>query len=158
MLDAATHPLIQDIVGDERVLLALERYMGYRPTAADPHIMWSFSCPWGDQERIEAGQTILYHFDAHGYNFVYAYYYLTDVDRTTGAHIMVCGSHRKKPMSWLWRTASQPEDVLVTRYGADNILMIEGPSEYGFLQDASCYHRALAPISADRFMLMIRYS
>jgi hypothetical protein len=158
VLDAHSHPLVQDIVGDECVLLALERYMGYRPMKADAHIMWSFTCPWGDKERIEAGQTILYHFDAYDYNFVFAFYYLTRVDHTTGAHMMVCGSHGKKPMSWLLDTAGQSEGVLVARYGADSFLTLEGPPGYGFLQDSSCYHKALAPISADRLMLIIRYS
>ena len=158
VLDAHSHPLVQDIVGDERVLLALERYMGYRPRKADARIMWSFACPWGDQERIEAGQTILYHFDAYDYNFVFAFYYLTRVDHTTGAHVMVCGSHGKKPLSWLLGIAGQSEDVLVARYGVDSLLTLEGPPGYGFLQDSSCYHKALAPISADRFMLIIRYS
>lgn len=158
VLDAHSYPLVQDIVSDEHVLLALERYMGYRPTKADSRIVWSFVCPWGDKERIEAGQTIVYHFDSYDYNFVYAFYYLTKVDHSIGAHMMVCGSHGKKAMSWLLRTASQPEDVLVARYGANSLLTLEGPPGYGFLQDSSCYHKALTPISADRFILIIRYS
>ena len=158
VIDADKHPLIQDIAHDEQILVALERYLKYRPRKVDPHILWSFAGPWGEKERLEAGQSICFHYDSQNYHFAHVYYYLTKVDHTTGAHVMVCGSHGKKPLSWLLRTASQAEEVLITKYGADQIITIEGPPGYGFIQDASCYHKALAPISSDRLMLLIRYS
>ena len=42
-------------------------------------------------------------------------------------------------------------------YGPEAERLIEGPAGSGFLEDTSCYHKALAPVSADRLMLQFRY-
>jgi hypothetical protein len=70
---------------------------------------------------------------------------------------MVSGSHRKKPVSWLFGSSRQTDAAIQSHYGSEKVLVIEGPPGTGFLQDSSCYHKALAPRSHNRLMLQIRY-
>jgi hypothetical protein len=151
------HPLANQIAFDPKALAVMGRYFGYTPSRADIWMFWSFAGGLTDEERRRAGQTIDYHFDVHSWNFAYAAYYLTDTDRNNGAHRMVCGSHRDKPLAWLFGSAKQPDAKVETHYPPGKVLTIEGPAGTGFWQDSSCYHKALAPKSGARLLLQARY-
>jgi hypothetical protein len=151
------HPVANQIAFDPKVLEVIRRYLGYVPTRADIWMFWSFAGSLSDDERRNVGQTIDYHFDVHGYNFAYAAYYLTDTDRTNGAHQMVCSSHRRKPIKWLLGSAKQGDGPVEDFYGKQQVLTIEGPAGTGFWQDSSCYHKALPPHQGRRLLLQARY-
>lgn len=151
------HPLANKIAFDPKALAVMARYFGYTPSRADIWMFWSFAGGLTDDDRRRAGQTIDYHFDVHSWNFAYAAYYLTDTDRNNGAHRMICGSHRNKPLAWLFGSAKQPDTKVETHYGPEKVLTIEGPAGTGFWQDSSCYHKALAPESGVRLLLQVRY-
>jgi hypothetical protein len=70
---------------------------------------------------------------------------------------MICGSHRKKPLPWLFGSANQPDAPVESYYGSDKVLTIEGPAGTGFWQDSSCYHKALPPERGPRLLLQARY-
>jgi hypothetical protein len=70
---------------------------------------------------------------------------------------MVLGSHSEKPAGWLFGSARRSDDEIGAHYAPDRVQVIEGGPGQGFLQDSSCYHKALAPKEADRLMLHIRY-
>lgn len=140
-----------------RILSALERYMHYRPIGVDVRVLASFAGDFSDDTWRTYGQTLDFHFDVHSYNFIYANYYLTDVDATSGAHVMVHGTHRDKPLPWLFGQARRSDDEVGRVYPAENVRTIAGPRGLGFLQDSSCYHKALPPKTRDRLMLHIRY-
>ena len=151
------HPLANQVAFDPKALEVISRYFGYTPTKADIWMFWSFAGGLTNDERRKAGQTIDYHFDVHSLNFAYAAYYLTDTDHTNGAHQMICGSHRHKPISWLFGSAKQPDIPVEKHYGQDKVLTIEGPAGTGFWQDSSCYHKALPPEKGARLLLQARY-
>ncbi len=151
------HPLANQVAFDPKAMEVVSRYLGYTPTRADIWMFWSFAGGLSDDERRKVGQTIDYHFDVHGYNFAYAAYYLTDTDNTNGAHQMVCGSHRNKPIKWLFGSAKQSDAPIEGYYGKQKVLTIEGPAGTGFWQDSSCYHKALPPQQGRRLLLQARY-
>jgi hypothetical protein len=154
--EAPSHPAVRDISEDPRVLGAVARYLGYVPAQRIVRLLWSFASDASLAERRAAGQTFLFHFDVQSYNFLYANFYLTDVDATSGAHVMIAGSHRRKPIGWLLQSANRGDDEIHRYYGPGE-LVIAGRAGEGFLQDSSCYHKALVPQTADRLMLQIRY-
>jgi hypothetical protein len=45
----------------------------------------------------------------------------------------------------------------VAVYGRDAERVMEGAAGFGFLEDSSCYHKALPPLSGDRLILQLRY-
>jgi hypothetical protein len=151
------HPLANQVAFDPKAMAVISQYFGYTPARADIWMFWSFAGGLTDEERRRAGQTIDYHFDVHSLNFAYAAYYLTDTDRGNGAHRMVCGSHRNKPLGWLFGSAKQPDTKVEAHYAPEKVLTIEGPAGTGFWQDSSCYHKALAPRTGVRLLLQARY-
>jgi hypothetical protein len=158
VLEAPKSDAVRRVADDPFVLSVLARYMGYVPSRRTIRLIWSFVCDAADETRLSEGQTVAYHFDVESYNFVYANYYLTDVSVRSGAHTMIVGSHDDKPLSWLFGPASRSDADIRAHYAADREIVIEGKAGLGFVQDASCYHRALAPVEHDRLMLQIRYS
>jgi hypothetical protein len=151
------HPLAIRIARDPKVMEVVSRYLGYTPRVAEIWMFWSFAGSLKDDERRAVGQTIDYHFDVHSLSFAYAAYYLLDTNRENGAHVMVSGSHRDKPVSWLFGSANRGDQSVVEQYGADRVLTIEGPAGTGFWQDSSCYHKALPPAKGDRLLFQVRY-
>jgi hypothetical protein len=157
VVGAETAEPVKQVAEDPQILQAIAAYLGYLPKRRHIRLVWSFVTDCGAEARRSASQTIDYHFDVHSFNFVYANYYITPVDAASGAHVMVAGSHRKKPVSWLFGSSRQTEAVVKAHYGSENVLIIEGPSGTGFIQDSSCYHKALPPRTRNRLMLQIRY-
>lgn len=144
------------VARDPLVLDVVSRHMRYAPVGVHIRMLRSFVVDAPLEERRKV-QTVDYHFDVHGYNFVYANFYLCDVDTETGAHEMVLGSHRDKPFRWLLGSARKSDEEIVSHYGMSRIKTILGPAGTGFVQDSSCYHRVLAPKAKERVMLHLRY-
>ena len=42
-------------------------------------------------------------------------------------------------------------------YSTNDFIVVEGSAGYGFIEDTSCYHRALKPINKSRLCLQFRY-
>jgi hypothetical protein len=56
----------------------------------------------------------------------------------------------------LLHTANQPDEAVLDYFGREAEVIIEGAAGCGFLEDASCYHKALPPKTYERLMLQIR--
>ncbi len=148
---------IRRIVESEALRQTCMRYLGYQPPKADIRLFWSFVSNLSENERRQQFQTIDYHVDIHDFNFCYAHFYLTDTDALSGAHVMVRGSHTRKPLTWLIGSARKSDAQIASRYTSNDVLTIEGPAGTGFLEDTSCYHKALPPLERMRLLLQIRY-
>lgn len=152
------HECVSRIVNDPLILEIVSRYLGYSPKRlSDLELYWSFATKLSPEEQMRQGNAIDYHFDLHGHNFIMVAFYITDTDRTSGAHVMFKHSHKKKTWPMLF-SYSQPVEVLQRYYGSENETMIEGKAGSGFLMDNSTYHRATTPESADRLLLRLVYT
>jgi hypothetical protein len=156
VVEAPQNPLVRGVSENPGLVEAVTRCLGFVPTRRYIRLLWSFVSDASPEERERAGQTIRYHFDVQSYSFLYANFYLTDVDLYSGAHAMIAGSHRAKPLRWLIGSANRSDEDIVRHYTTPE-MFIEGPAGEGFLQDSSCYHKALIPRTHDRLMLQIRY-
>ena len=149
---------VRRICTDPVLLEAVTLYLGYRPKKLIPRLFWSFATAMDEDERRRRGQTIDWHFDVHDFNFVSACFYLSDVTEKTGAHALVRGSHRDKPLRFLVGSANVPESEVFAHFGADRAMIVEGPAGTGFLEDTSCFHRAMPPVEGERLMMQIWFS
>jgi hypothetical protein len=95
--------------------------------------------------------------DVEGLNFAYVNFYLSPTDRTTGAHVLIDGSHRRKKLAHLLATARIGDAEAEALYGRERIVTIERAAGEGFFEDTSCFHKALAPVAGDRLLLQLRY-
>lgn len=156
-----THcPVVEEVAQDPVLLEIAHQYLQYWPTKVTRHLTWTFvsSLPVDEQKRLFL--PLSYHYDVGGYNFMSAYFYITDMDAQTGAHVMIKGSHDKKPIHTLFAAWSgrQPDQVVLDYYGKENEILIEGKAGFGFVQDPSCYHKLLSPLKTRRLLLQIRYA
>lgn len=149
---------IRRLCRDPVLIAVATRQLGYPPTRVKPRLYWSYASSLDDAVRRRQGQSIDWHYDAHALRFCSVNFYLTDVDRENGAHALVCGSHRGKPLSLLLRSATAPDEAIRRHYGDDRVRAIEGPAGTGFFEDTACYHRIIPPQRRDRLMLEIWYS
>lgn len=165
--EAVVLATVQGVAGDSvvqrvgelpEVRAAVAHYLGYEPQTCRPWLFWSYAGHYTEQERRAAGQTYFFHYDVFGYNFLYVNYYLTDVTRGRGAHVLVAGSHERKPLGMLLGSAIVDEQHVHSTYGPEAIRTIEGPAGTGFVEDTSCLHQATPPVTGDRLMLQFRYA
>jgi hypothetical protein len=152
------NPVIEDIARDGFLAEVAEQQLGYRPRRVRKRLFWSPVSTLSDDERRWNGQTIDFHYDIDACNSLYVYFYLTDTDRESGAHTLLAGSHRPKPLRIIFSSCFQPEERVMRRYGADNQIVLEGGPGFGFIEDPACFHKALVPRRADRLVLQLRYS
>lgn len=161
-IGAISNPLsckaVRSITEDSGLRSIASKFLGYEPSQVTTLLYWSFASCFTDEERRKLLQHVIdYHYDVWGYNFVYASFYLLDTVRSSGAHVMVKGSHTGKPARMLWGSTVASEEQIYLQFGRENEIVIEGPAGTGFIQDTSCYHRASPPTSGDRLMLQIRF-
>lgn len=152
-------PAVRAVVEDPLLRSVATEYLRYAPKKVLPLLYWSFASSFSDDERRRLKQHVIdYHYDVSALNFVYASFYIVDCTLRSGAHSMIRGSHNRKPLRMLCRSAVASADSLYTYYGRHSEMVIEGPAGSGFIQDTSCYHRASPPTTDDRLMLQIRFS
>lgn len=155
--EAAQDPTVQALAADTMLLDVATRYLGYAPRLVTPYFFWSSANRIADEERVARNQTVMFHYDVEGYNFVYVAFYLYDTDAANGAHVLVEGSHRSKRIGRLLGSARHPDAEIERDYGKERIVTIEAAAGEGFFEDTSCFHKALPPVERNRLMLQFRY-
>ena len=149
--------LADEISRDKILLDIVGSYLG-NINKINTKIQWSPVCNASDEWREHNEQTVTFHYDVHDLNFVYVFFYLTECDRNSGAHQLIRGSHlNKKFFKHLIGSAKQKEEKLEQDYNKNDFIFVEGSAGYGFIEDTSCYHRALKPINKPRLCLQFRY-
>ncbi|MEB3306967.1 MAG: phytanoyl-CoA dioxygenase family protein [Cyanobacteriota bacterium] len=147
--------LARDVANDPYMIHVARSFLG-QLTGIETRVQSSLVTDATVEYREQSAQTVTFHYDVHGYNFLYCFFYLTDCDETSGAHEMIVGSHRRKSLRFLLSTARKAESTIY-RYYPDLSRVIKGPAGSGFFEDTSCFHRALAPSQKERICLQIRY-
>lgn len=146
---------VRRVCRDPLLMDSAAAFLGFRPARIIPRLFWSFVTNVPDDERRRLGQTIDWHFDVHDFHFCSAQFYLTDVEAGAGEHALIRGSHKGKSLRMLLGSANTDEDAVFARFARDRLMVIEGPAGTGFLEDTSCYHRAVAPTRRERLMLQL---
>jgi hypothetical protein len=153
-------PAVERVAQDPVLLEIVRHYLNYWPTQVTRNLVWTFPSPLPEAQQKEIYNPLSYHYDVGGYNFMSAYFYITDTDAQSGAHVMIERSHDRKPLHTLFspRSGRQPDALVLEYYGPEHELIIEGPAGFGFVQDPSCFHKLLPPRHGKRLLLHIRYA
>jgi len=133
--------------------------LGTDPVHIGSELLWSFPLSATPLQRLEAAQ--VFHYDLDDYRFIKFFFYLTDVDLSSGPHVCIRGSHKNKKFSHQLlgvRSAGKEDKEIVDYYGAENVLTVCGQAGFGFVEDASCFHKATPPDGKDRLLLQIEYA
>ena len=150
-------PLVQQLAADPLLLEPVSTFLGYWPVSASSWLFWSLCNDLPLDQRENLNQTVRFHYDVDGLNFIYVNFYLTETTIESGAHALIEGTHRGKTARQLLGSSRIDEDEARRCFGDDRVRVIEGAPGSGFFEDASCYHKAIPPRTGDRLMLQIRY-
>jgi len=151
------HELFDRISRSEKLLKIAKDYLG-NVKKINIRLTYSTVSNLDDVEREEWRQTVNWHFDVHDLNFLYVFFYISGADKSSGSHEVIIKSHKKKLFfKHLIGSAIQSDKSLKNFYDKKDFLTIEGSEGEGFIEDTSCFHRALKPIDQSRLCLQIRY-
>jgi hypothetical protein len=150
-------PAIGQLAGDRTLFEVARLHLGYPPRQVLPRLYWSPRSRLSDTQRRINGQTIDFHYDIERHSALYLYFYLTPVDRDSGAHVVISRSHAAKPLAIKLGSTRQAEHRVMRRFGRDNVVVLEGGAGFGFFEDPACFHKALPPLKRDRLILQFRY-
>jgi hypothetical protein len=155
--DASLCPAIKKIANDPKLLEIANKYLGAEPICKVTRLWWSFPVEATPDELIKVGQ--VFHYDLDDYNALNFFFYLTDVDSTSGPHVCIRGSHTNKKFSHqLALRRRRSDEEMIDYYGAENILAIDGKAGLGIVEDPFCFHKGTLPSSKERLTLQITFT
>lgn len=156
--DLSNCQTVQKITSDPILLKIASSYLGYYPSLITQHLTWSIKSNLPVEEVKKNYPPTNFHYDVAGYNFVTAYFYITNVDLESAPHVMIANSHRNKPWSMLLLSGRHSDENVYKYYGYEDEMVIVGKAGFGFFQDPSCIHKLLPPVTQNRLVFQIRYS
>ncbi len=146
--EAGAHSLLVD----DTLIHIAERYLA-APPINDLVAMW-WSAPGAAESRSQAAQ--LFHFDLDRLRFLKFFVYLTDVGPTNGPHVLVRGSHRRRPAAFYADRRFSDEEVLAAF--PNDIVELDGPAGTILAVDTSALHKGKPLTTGHRLILQIEYT
>lgn len=149
-------PAINKLQNDAKLLAIAAKYLEREPVHQGSLLWWSFPGERTYQQLSSNGQ--LFHYDLDDYRFIKFFFYLTDVDKQSGPHICVRGSHKQKKFSHLILRKRETDEDIIKYYGEKSLITIYGQAGFGFVEDGLCFHKGIAPTHKNRLILQIEFA
>ncbi|KAM3106522.1 hypothetical protein [Phormidesmis sp. 146-33] len=153
---AETCPAIATLIHDPTLLAIAAAYLGVKPVHVSTRLWWSLATEASGHDRRKAAQ--MFHYDLDDYRFLKFFFYLTNVDLSTGPHICVLGSHRRKKFRHELFRKRFSDAAILQHYASEKVVKICGSAGFGFVEDTLCFHKGEPPLTSDRLMLQIEYA
>lgn len=149
--------LINEIATNKKLVNAIKKYINTEPILHSSQIWWTF--PYRDENgnlRNPPGNEFGYHYDVDDFKFLKLFFYLSDVDDTSGPHVYIKNNGKKSISEYLDRRI---DDEVAEKKYKDKILKLIGKKGTGFIEDTSFYHKGTNPSSNNgRGILQVIYS
>jgi hypothetical protein len=139
-------PHVMDLANHPEVIAMTARYLGYTPVISLISLRWSFPSDTADNDVQH------FHRDSEP-GSMKLLVYLTDVDRESGPHTYVDGSHRDRMPLRLHRYSDCEVEL---RHGRSTT--VTGPAGTALAIDAKGIHKGTPPLSKARLLLGVQYS
>jgi hypothetical protein len=114
---------------------------------------WTF--PLGGAADPDAAQ--LYHYDLDRIRWLQVFVYLTDVDKLSGPHAFIRGSHRTIG-SKISRDDRHSDDEVFSMYPRIDEVVFVAPRGTVILEDTLGFHKGLPAVAKHRFMFELELS
>ena len=150
---------VKKLEKDPGILAIAAKFLGAEPVHMGSEISWSFPVAGNVAQQREAAQ--VFHYDLDDYRFIKFFFYLTDVDMSSGPHAYIRGTHNGKKLKHQFmgtRCASISDENILECYGAQNVVDICGKAGFGFVENPLCFHKGTEPTAKPRLMLQIEYA
>jgi len=151
MEDLIKNKTIQNILFDSTFPLIAQEYFGCRPVL-------SMLTLWLDSIYDGKVSSHIFHCDADSPKYLKFFFYLTDVDVESGAHVYIQKTHSHKMNHPFYRMTRYKEEDLLNYFGKDNKITFEAPAGSIIAEDTHGFHRGTTPKKSHRFLLELQYS
>ena len=146
---------VRQLQRNPKLLEIATQYLNTKPVHLSTKLWWSYATEASLTERLNFAQ-VFFHYDLLDYRCLQFFFYLTDVDRFSGPHVYVRGSHQNKKFTHqLSFFTGRSDKEIIDYYGTDNIEVICGKAGLGFVEDPYCFHKGIPPSSKNRLILKI---
>ena len=150
---------VKKLEKDPGILAIAAKFLGAEAVHMGSEISWSFPVAGNVTQQREAAQ--VFHYDLDDYRFIKFFFYLTDVDMSSGPHAYIRGTHNGKKLKHQLigtRCASISDENILECYGVQNVVDICGKAGFGFVENPLCFHKGTEPTAKPRLMLQIEYA
>lgn len=147
--DLCSIPQVISLANDTKIINAVAKYLGVKPTISNVNCWWSFA------RREKPKEAQFFHRDVDDFKFLKLFVYLTDVAADSGPHVYIEGSHKRNQLIELKRFTDQE---VAENYPAEDVITFERPKGTCFIVDTYGIHKGLLPLNANRLLLQIQYS
>lgn len=153
-------PAIRKLENDPKLLEIAAKYLRAEPAHQGNLLRWSFASKPAPAKQLRDAphRSQTFHYDLDDYRFLKFFFYITDVGLSSGPHVYVSGSHKKKKLSHKLLRGPCDEKDLINYYGAVSIMTICGEAGFGFVEDTFGFHKGATPTDEDRLLLVIEFA
>ena len=146
---------VRQLQRDPKLLEIATHYLNTKPVHLSTKLWWSYATEATLANRLNFAQ-VFFHYDLIDYRSIQFFFYLTDVDLSSGPHVCVSGSHQNKKLTHqLSLFTGRSDKDIIDYYGTDNVEVICGKAGLGFVEDPYCFHKGIPPSSKNRLILKI---
>lgn len=150
-------PAVKQLASDAFLRSVAAGYFRATPKLVGIRAWWVFACDASMRDRANVGQW--FHYDVDDYLALSAFFYLSDVEPTSGPHVAVLGTHQWKSARHIWKLSRNRTDAeILQTYGVGRVRTICGRAGEGFLEDPFCFHKGQDPTGGDRLVLQLRFA
>jgi hypothetical protein len=150
--DLISIPELQTLVVDPTLGAIADAYL-HRNSILTSVTAWR-SMPFGASPSSTAAQ--LFHSDRDHLRFLKFFLYLTDVTTTTGPHVFVRGSHRRRPAD-LRRDVRFSDEEVLGEYPERDLVELCGPAGTIMAVDTSGLHKGKLPTNGERLIVQFEF-
>ncbi|MFN0109784.1 MAG: hypothetical protein ACKVZH_13095 [Blastocatellia bacterium] len=157
--DACANPhlhcqTVHQIAHDPKLLEVVKGYFGTEPVLYSSSLYWTWPPLTEEKHQQALALKSKFHYDVGDFKTLIVFIYLTDVDESSGPHVVIAGTHKQKTLMRLL-TRYLNDSVAYAEF-SDRINVITGQRGAGFFEDLTCYHKHSVGQKA-RLMLTICY-
>jgi len=151
--DLATIPEVKELALDRGISRIATEYFGCEPVIDCVSAWWTF--PVGGVADSDAAQ--LYHYDLDRIRWLKVFVYLTDVDKLSGPHAFIRGSHRTIGNK-ISRDDRHSDDEVFSMYPRTEEVVFIAPRGTVILEDTLGFHKGFPAVANHRFMFELQLS
>ena len=90
---------IQKIAEDPKLWEIAAKYLETKPILIDTRLWWTFVLEEAVNKSLSRSLPYTFHYDLEDYRFIKFMFYLKNIDKSSGSHVCVQGSHKKKKLN-----------------------------------------------------------
>lgn len=158
LADIEDCPAVTALRSDPALTSLAAAYLHADPRPISTRLWWSFRSPGASDDEMRHAAQNRFHSDINDWRSLKFFFYLTDVDESSGPHIFVRGTHWSRALKHqLAIFTGRTRDDIVETYGHDRLMTICGASGFGFAEDPFAFHTGTTVRCGRRLMLQIEY-